>query len=40
MLEMGLRKGDCVGVMAGNCYQYIEVFLGGGRIGWIRTCGI
>ncbi|CAP95844.1 hypothetical protein E8E15_010305 [Penicillium rubens] len=33
MLEMGLRKGDCVGVMAGNCYQYIEVFLGGGRIG-------
>lgn len=33
MLEMGLRKGDCVGIMAGNCYQYIEVFLGGGRIG-------
>lgn len=33
MLEMGLRKGDCVGIMAGNSYQYIEVFLGGGRIG-------
>lgn len=33
MLGMGLRKGDCVGIMAGNCYQYIEVFLGGGRIG-------
>lgn len=33
MLEMGLRKGDCVGIMAGNCYEYIEVFLGGGRIG-------
>lgn len=33
MLEMGLRNGDCIGIMAGNCYQYIEVFLGGGRIG-------
>lgn len=33
MLEMGLRKGDCIGIMAGNCYEYIEAFLGGGRIG-------
>ncbi|CEJ56598.1 hypothetical protein PMG11_02800 [Penicillium brasilianum] len=33
MLEMGLRHGDCIGIMAGNCYQYIEVFLGGARIG-------
>lgn len=33
MLEMGLRHGDSVGIMAGNCYQYIEVFLGGARIG-------
>ncbi|CAG8882690.1 unnamed protein product [Penicillium salamii] len=33
MLEMGLRHGDCVGIMAGNCYEYIEVFLGGARIG-------
>jgi len=33
MLNMGLRHGDCVGIMAGNCYQYIEVFLGGARIG-------
>jgi acyl-CoA synthetase (AMP-forming)/AMP-acid ligase II len=33
MLETGLRKGDCIGIMAGNCYQYIEVFLGGGGIG-------
>ncbi|OJJ94673.1 hypothetical protein ASPACDRAFT_1883935 [Aspergillus aculeatus ATCC 16872] len=33
MLNMGLHPGDCVGIMAGNCYQYIEVFLGSGRIG-------
>lgn len=33
MLEMGLKHGECVGIMAGNCYQYIEVFLGGARIG-------
>lgn len=33
MLEMGLQHGDCVGIFAGNCYQYIEVFLGGSRIG-------
>lgn len=33
MLAMGLRHGDCVGIMAGNCYEYIEVFLGGSRIG-------
>lgn len=28
-----LRQGDCVGIMAGNCYQYVEVFLGAARIG-------
>lgn len=33
MLHMGLRHGDCIGIMAGNCYEYIEVFLGGARIG-------
>lgn len=33
MLAMGLRHGECVGIMAGNCYEYIEVFLGGSRIG-------
>jgi acyl-CoA synthetase (AMP-forming)/AMP-acid ligase II len=33
MLQMGSKKGDCVGIMAGNCYQYVEVFLGGARIG-------
>lgn len=29
----GLQLGDCIGILSGNCYQYIEVFLGGGRIG-------
>ncbi|KAF9250418.1 hypothetical protein DTO027I6_4047 [Penicillium roqueforti] len=33
MLEMGLHHGDCVGILAGNCYQYVEVFLAGARIG-------
>lgn len=33
LLRAGLKHGDCVGIMAGNCYQYIEVFLGAGRIG-------
>jgi acyl-CoA synthetase (AMP-forming)/AMP-acid ligase II len=33
MLGMGLRHGECLGIMAGNCYQYTEVFLGGARIG-------
>ncbi|KAI1630469.1 long-chain fatty-acid-CoA ligase [Exophiala viscosa] len=33
MLEAGLQHGDCIGIMAGNCYQYIEVFLGAARIG-------
>ena len=28
-----IRQGDCVGIMAGNCYQYVEVFLGAARIG-------
>ncbi|KAL1877419.1 putative NRPS-like protein biosynthetic cluster [Diaporthe australafricana] len=29
----GLKRGDCVGIMAGNCFEYIEIFLGAGRIG-------
>src|SRR5882757_6592633 len=27
MLARGLKHGDCVAIMAGNCYQYIETFL-------------
>ncbi|KAJ5758191.1 acetyl-CoA synthetase-like protein [Penicillium nucicola] len=33
MVRAGLRLGDCVAVMAGNRYEYIEAFLAGGRIG-------
>lgn len=33
IFQAGLQPGDRVGIMAGNCYQYIETFLGSGRIG-------
>ncbi|KAG8165267.1 hypothetical protein KVR01_005542 [Diaporthe batatas] len=33
LLGGGFKRGDCVGIMAGNCYQYLEIFLGAGRIG-------
>ncbi|KAK6382999.1 putative NRPS-like protein biosynthetic cluster [Exophiala oligosperma] len=33
MLARGLKHGDCVAIMAGNCYQYIETFLAAARIG-------
>ncbi|KAH8754375.1 hypothetical protein F5883DRAFT_650584 [Diaporthe sp. PMI_573] len=33
LIAMGLKRGQCVGMMAGNCHQYIEVFLGCARLG-------
>ena len=33
LLAAGLEHGDSVGIMAGNCYQYVETFLAAGRIG-------
>jgi acyl-CoA synthetase (AMP-forming)/AMP-acid ligase II len=33
LLAAGLQPGEHVGIFAGNCYQYIEVFLGAGYIG-------
>lgn len=33
LLRAQLRHGDAVGIIAGNCYEYIEVFLGASRIG-------
>lgn len=33
LLGAGLRHGDCIGIMDGNSYEYIEIFLGAARIG-------
>ncbi|KAJ5915023.1 hypothetical protein N7504_003906 [Penicillium tannophilum] len=33
MLAMGVQKGDRVGIMAGNCEQYISVFFAAARVG-------
>ncbi|KAG5980049.1 hypothetical protein E4U55_004452, partial [Claviceps digitariae] len=33
LLEMGIRAGDRVGIMAGNCEQYAAVFFAVARIG-------
>ncbi|KAF2207627.1 hypothetical protein CERZMDRAFT_50854 [Cercospora zeae-maydis SCOH1-5] len=37
LLEAGLRYGDCLGILAGNCFEYIEIFLGAARIGVITV---
>ncbi|KAF4311166.1 hypothetical protein GTA08_BOTSDO13220 [Botryosphaeria dothidea] len=33
ILAAGIKHGDCVGILAGNCYEYLEVVLGAGYIG-------
>lgn len=33
LLALGLRPGDKVAILAGNRAEYIEIFLGAGRIG-------
>ncbi|KAJ5924939.1 hypothetical protein N7454_007578 [Penicillium verhagenii] len=35
MLATGIQKGDRVGIMAGNCEQYISVFFAAARVGAI-----
>lgn len=35
LLAMGVNKGDRIGIMAGNCEQYISVFFGVARVGGI-----
>ncbi|EAW07130.1 putative long-chain-fatty-acid-CoA ligase [Aspergillus clavatus NRRL 1] len=35
LLAMGIKKGDRVGIMAGNCEQYISVFFAAARVGAI-----
>lgn len=33
LMEVGLQYGECVGIFAGNCSEYLEVFLGAAFIG-------
>jgi acyl-CoA synthetase (AMP-forming)/AMP-acid ligase II len=33
LVESGMQYGDCVGIFAGNCVSYLEVFLGASFIG-------
>jgi acyl-CoA synthetase (AMP-forming)/AMP-acid ligase II len=33
LLRAGAQHGDCVGIIAGNRYEYLEVFVGGALIG-------
>lgn len=33
MLRLGLRKGDRIAILAQNCSQYVETYLGSARIG-------
>ncbi|KAL1621609.1 hypothetical protein SLS56_009145 [Neofusicoccum ribis] len=33
ILALGLRPGDCIGILAGNCQEYIEVVMGAGYAG-------
>ncbi|KAJ5800650.1 uncharacterized protein N7518_002718 [Penicillium psychrosexuale] len=35
MLASGIQKGDRIGIMAGNCEQYISVFFAAARVGAI-----
>ncbi|KAL4891564.1 hypothetical protein BDV59DRAFT_203467 [Aspergillus ambiguus] len=33
LLALGIKKGDRIGIMAGNCEQYISVFFAAARVG-------
>ena len=33
LLDRGVRHSDCVGVMAGNRHEYVDIFLGAASIG-------
>lgn len=35
MLAMGLREGDRIGILAGNCEEYVTVFFASGYIGCV-----
>jgi mevalonyl-CoA ligase len=33
LLCAGVKHGDCIGIIAGNRYEYLEVFVGGALVG-------
>jgi long-chain acyl-CoA synthetase len=35
LLALGVRYGDRIGILAGNCYEYVALFFATGRIGAI-----
>ena len=35
LLKLGVRHGDMIGILAGNCAQYVELLFACGRIGAI-----
>jgi long-chain acyl-CoA synthetase len=37
LLDVGIRPGDRIGIMAGNCEQYVSVIFAAARVGAILT---
>ena len=37
LLDVGIRPGDRIGIMAGNCEQYVSVVFAAARVGAILT---
>jgi mevalonyl-CoA ligase len=37
LLDVGLRPGDRIGIMAGNCEQYVSIVFAAARVGAILT---
>jgi len=37
LLDVGIRPGDRVGIMAGNCEQYVSIVFAAARVGAILT---
>lgn len=33
LLRNGIQHGDCIGIIAGNRYEYVEAFAGGALVG-------
>ncbi|KAH7127887.1 hypothetical protein B0J13DRAFT_588608 [Dactylonectria estremocensis] len=37
LFKLGIRHGDCVGIMAGNRFEYLEALLGASRLGCCKV---